>query len=199
MTSEPTAPAFASMAAKRLAHGRSLADLQAAIDALLEGSTTEAGRDLLADELRIAHEGALAVGLYESCDGDDPMIEATHEALALTAPKIEQQLEFEALYGRDPSEQKEISAENLAWMSQHIMSHRELSAYKINRWLGFIHGVLAVRGRLSVIDEREATRSIFHRAYRAHRISPPKSASIRDSISFSAAPEKQSGKTTLEV
>jgi hypothetical protein len=173
-----TTATFPSQAAKRETHAERLAELHEAIDALLEGATTDAGNELVVGQLRVAHEAALATGLYQSCDGPDPMIEATHQALALVQEAIEQQIVFEELYGREPSEQKEVSAENLAWMSQHILAHPELSTYKINRWLGFIQGVLAVRGRLNVVAERDATRSIFHRAYRALGIVPPKSASM---------------------
>lgn len=33
---------------------------------------------------------------------------------------------------------------------------------KMNRWLGFIQGVLAMRGIISVDEEREFTRPLFH-------------------------------------
>lgn len=169
---------FASMSARRISHAESLSELRFAVEALLEGSPSEAGRDILVEQLRFAHSEAVGTGLYESYDGEDPIIEATHEVIGNLLPMIDQQLQFETLYGRDEAEQKEVSAENLSWMARHILSNRELPSDKISRWVGFIQGVLAVRGRLSVAAERDATRGIFHRAYSLLRIAKPVSASM---------------------
>jgi hypothetical protein len=173
-----TAHTFASMAARRMSHAESLSELRFAVEALLVGSPSEVGREILLDQLRFAHTGAVGTGLYESYDGEDPIIEATHQVIGNLMPMIDEQLQFEALYGRDEKEQKEVSAENLSWMARHILANRELPADKISRWLGFIQGVLAVRGRLSVTAERDATRGIFHRAYSVLQIARPVSASM---------------------
>jgi hypothetical protein len=175
---EAAAQTFASMAARRVSHGESLSELRFAVEALLEGSPSEVGREILLDQLRFAHGGAVDTGVYESCDGEDPIIEATHEVIGNLLPMIDEQLQFEILYGRGEGEQKEVSAENLSWMARHILANRELPSDKISRWLGFIQGVLAVRGRLSVAAERDATRGIFHRAYSILRIAKPVSASM---------------------
>jgi hypothetical protein len=171
---------FGSAAERREAHASALCEMRRAVESLLEGAATDAGRDLLLEDLRAAHEAAASTGVYESCDGEDPIIEATHQVVSLLIPAIDQQLEFEALYGRDP--QKEVSADNLSWMARHILGSRDLPSDKISRWLGFIQGVLAVRGRLSVSAERDATRPIFHRAYSLMRISKPRSASMAGDI-----------------
>jgi hypothetical protein len=173
---------FASMAARRVSHAGSLSELRFAVEALLEGSPSEVGREILVDQLRFAHSEAVETGLYESYDGEDPIIEATHEVLANLLPMIDEQLQFEILYGRSEAEQKEVSADNLSWMARHILANRELPSDKISRWLGFIQGVLAVRGRLSVAAERDATRGIFHRAYSILRIAKPVSASMAQKI-----------------
>lgn len=36
---------------------------------------------------------------------------------------------------------------------------------KMNRWLGFVQGVLAARGAIDVDTERDVTRHIFHSLY----------------------------------
>lgn len=177
-----TTHTFASMTARRASHAESLSELRFAVEALLEGSPSEVGREILIDQLRFAHAGATGIGLYESYDGEDPVIEATHEVIGNLLPMIDDQLQYETLYGRDEAEQKEVSAENLSWMARHILSNRELPSDKISRWLGFIQGVLAVRGRLSVSAERDATRGIFHRAYSLLRIAKPVSASMNATI-----------------
>lgn len=45
---------------------------------------------------------------------------------------------------------------------------------KISRWIGFIQGVLAADGFLDVKEERDSTRPIFHRAYKAMGVEIPK-------------------------
>ncbi len=182
-----SAHTFSSMSARRASHAETLSELRFAVEALLEGSPSEVGREILIDQLRFAHSGAVDTGLYESYEGEDPIIEATHEVLGNLLPMIDDQLQHEALYGRDETEQKEISAENLSWMARHILSNRDLPSDKISRWLGFIQGVLAVRGRLSVSAERDATRSIFHRAYSLLRIAKPVSASMGAAATTAAA------------
>lgn len=173
-----TTHTFASMAARRASIAGSLSELRSAIEALLQGPHSEVGRDLLVDQLRFAHDEAVEIGLYESCDGEDPIIKATHDVIGNLLPMIDEQLEYEVRCRRDGAEQKEVSAENLSWMARHILSNPELPADKISRWLGFLQGVLAVRGRLSVAAERDATRGIFHRAYALLRIAKPASASM---------------------
>lgn len=175
---EDAGDVFASMNERRTSYAESLSELRFAVEALLEGSLTEVGRELLVDQLRFAHGHAAKIGLYESYDGEDPIIEATHAVIGNLLPVIDQQHEFETLYGREAGEQQEVSGANLSWMARHIAANRDLPSDKISRWLGFIQGVLAVRGRLSVIAERDATRSIFHRAYALLRIGKPTSASM---------------------
>lgn len=169
---------FETFAARRRAHASALHTLKDAIDALVAGSPSDKGADLLLEDLKAAHREAASVDLYASNDGPDPMVEATHNVVGNLRQFIEEQRDFEVLYGRPPSEQIEVSAENLAWMAGHILSDAELPTDKISRWTGFIQGVLAVRGRLSVSLERTATRPIFHRAYAKSGIARPASASM---------------------
>lgn len=57
---------------------------------------------------------------------------------------------------------------HLRWMCETALEN--LQAWptdKTSRWIGFVQGVLAARGRLDVNDERDRTRPFFHEAYEA--------------------------------
>lgn len=49
---------------------------------------------------------------------------------------------------------------------------------KLSRWLGYIQGVLADRGKLDVAAERDRTRPIFHEAYEAMGIDRPETKEL---------------------
>lgn len=74
----------------------------------------------------------------------------------------------------------ETSFGNLRWMVDRCLSDETMPLDKINRWVGFIQGVLAVQGLLSVAAERDRTRPIFHAAYQEMGIVPPASMSRGD-------------------
>jgi hypothetical protein len=71
----------------------------------------------------------------------------------------------------------ETSFENLRWMVDRCLSDETMPLDKVSRWVGFIQGVLATKGLLSVAEERDRTRPIFHKAYREMGITPPASTS----------------------
>ncbi len=72
--------------------------------------------------------------------------------------------------------QEETSLENLNWMCNTILEKmNDLPEDKINRWIGFVQGVLAVKGCLSVADERDRTRPLFHAAYASQGVEIPES------------------------
>lgn len=129
--------------------------------------------------LEIADEMALDAGIYRAFDDVEPLVEATHEVVGNLLPLVDDLIRREALTPAPDGEQKEVSGANLRWMAEHMLADSALPVDKISRWLGFIQGVLAVRGLLSVKDERDATRSIFHRAYKAMGMAVPKSASMK--------------------
>lgn len=52
--------------------------------------------------------------------------------------------------------------EHLMWMLHQIRKNKNHSSTKMHRWLGFVQGVLAHRGLISVEHEREQTRNIFN-------------------------------------
>ena len=56
-------------------------------------------------------------------------------------------------------------AKHLRWMCRTAREQTDWPEDKQARWLGFIQGVLVMRGLLSVEAERDATRPLFHAAY----------------------------------
>lgn len=76
--------------------------------------------------------------------------------------------------------QRETWADNLLWMTKEIAAHPEWPIDKPSRWVGFIQGVLAVLGFMSVAEERNRTRSFFYRAYDLLGFRRPKTKSIDD-------------------
>ena len=58
--------------------------------------------------------------------------------------------------------------ENLAWLLLRCMRERDtFPVDKTGRWIGFVHGVLAMADFLDVNEVRERTRDRFHAAYLA--------------------------------
>ncbi len=49
---------------------------------------------------------------------------------------------------------------------------------KLYRWLGFVQGVLTMKELITVDEEREFSRPLFHEAYRQSGIEIPKTISI---------------------
>jgi hypothetical protein len=73
---------------------------------------------------------------------------------------------------------KETDVANLYWMLNQATKMVDVwPTDKTSRWIGFIQGVLAVKGILSVGEERDRTRPFFHAAYEAMGIDRPESAS----------------------
>lgn len=58
------------------------------------------------------------------------------------------------------------SREHLLWMCQTAIENAtSWPVDKLSRWLGFVQGVLTLRGLLTVDGEREFSRPLFHAAY----------------------------------
>lgn len=75
---------------------------------------------------------------------------------------------------QDPTDQSEIGLANLAWMCRTAIEG--IDSYpvdKLSRWLGFVQGVLALRGHIKVSEERDFSRPLFHAAYQAAGIDIP--------------------------
>lgn len=86
-----------------------------------------------------------------------------------------------AAHGATPAASVEgLDDGHLRWMCQTAL--KELDCWpddKASRWLGFIQGVMACRGYVTVAGEREHSRSIFHAAYQDQGRVPPASAGAR--------------------
>lgn len=70
------------------------------------------------------------------------------------------------------------SIQHIEAMCRHLIDHPDMLLDKQSRWLGYIQGVLAVRGHLNVMEERDLTRPMYHEAYRAMNIDPPESVGL---------------------
>lgn len=68
----------------------------------------------------------------------------------------------------------ETGTANLAWMCQTAVADTgDMSVDKLSRWLGFVQGVLAAAGSISVAEERDVSRPLFHAAYRQDGVAVP--------------------------
>jgi hypothetical protein len=55
--------------------------------------------------------------------------------------------------------------DNLRWMCRTALEHiEEYPIDKTSRWLGFVQGILVIRGFTSVQAERDFSRPLFHAA-----------------------------------
>ncbi len=70
------------------------------------------------------------------------------------------------------------STSHLIWMCKTAIDHADSwPVDKLSRWLGFIQGVMTMRGMISVQEERDLTRPLFHAAYEEEGREPPDSFS----------------------
>jgi hypothetical protein len=81
---------------------------------------------------------------------------------------------LEVIEAGEMVEGDETSPAHLAWMCLTALHNAsEMPIDKLSRWLGFIQGILVVRGQISVSDERDFSRPLFHSAYEAEGIETP--------------------------
>lgn len=67
-----------------------------------------------------------------------------------------------------------VSNKNLLWMANKI-STGDMLTDKASRWLGYIQGVMATKGYISVDQERDFSRPLYHLAYGNMNLDIPKS------------------------
>jgi len=68
---------------------------------------------------------------------------------------------------------------------EHDDGENLMSEDKISRWLGFVQGVMTVYGWVTVEEERETTRPLFHKAYEDSGLLKPESIAAKlDDIHF---------------
>ncbi len=78
---------------------------------------------------------------------------------------------------KDYPYEEDDSPEHLKWMVAEIVSNSRYTDYpidKLSRWLAYIQGILRAHRVLDTVAERDRTRPIFHAAYTAMGIEPPK-------------------------
>ncbi|MFS1428068.1 hypothetical protein LMH73_013140 [Vibrio splendidus] len=88
----------------------------------------------------------------------------------MTKPHITVALQYLETYPEFQSpvcnSDKPTDCEHLAWMLLVIASKEEVdmehSDEKMNRWLGYVQGVMVMKGMLNVDSERKRTRTIFN-------------------------------------
>lgn len=109
-----------------------------------------------------------------------PVVDPRHAATVAVVEGLLPAIEALRVSPLDKRGQRETWADNLLWMTKEIAAHPEWPIDKPSRWVGFIQGVLAVLGFMSVAEERNRTRSFFHRAYDLLGFRRPKTRSIDD-------------------
>lgn len=72
----------------------------------------------------------------------------------------------------------QTSPRHLIRLCQEAISRPDLPDDKLSRWLGFVQGVMTVKGLISVDKERDITRFLFHKAYEEMGLKQPKSVSV---------------------
>lgn len=73
------------------------------------------------------------------------------------------------------------SADNLRWLLQRTLVERSsFPVDKTGRWIGFVHGVLALSGHLDVDFTRNRSRERYHQAYRKTWQAIPKTKNLGD-------------------
>jgi hypothetical protein len=84
---------------------------------------------------------------------------------------------LDATRGPDLPAPDGTGAAHLRWMcATALEASAGWSEDKLSRWLGFVQGVLCARGQLSVDDEREFSRPLFHACH--HAAGQPAPASV---------------------
>ncbi len=69
---------------------------------------------------------------------------------------------------------EELTLNYAGWMLDQMKENADTwPSDKLNRWLGFVQGILVLHGATTVDDERKRTRPIFHALYHREGIIPP--------------------------
>jgi len=69
--------------------------------------------------------------------------------------------------------------------SQYDNGKNKMTEDKISRWLGYVQGIMTVYGWITVEEERETTRPLFHQAYEDLGLDKPESITAKlDNIVF---------------
>ncbi len=70
---------------------------------------------------------------------------------------------YEVILQREPPDASETGASHLLWMLREIQHDwNGMSETKRHRWLGYVQGVMVMKGLITVEDERIRTRPMFN-------------------------------------
>lgn len=107
-----------------------------------------------------------------------PSLPATRAAMAQEALLLLYRLRGPALGGpAPPGAPPQTTCSHLCWLLENVQRNAYTHPVdKLGRWLGYVQGVLAAQGSLSVPQERERSRQVYHAAYRADGVHTPPSA-----------------------
>lgn len=76
-------------------------------------------------------------------------------------------------------DESKTSWQNLRWMMTTACDNIQAwPVDKLSRWIGFVQGVLSVRGILDVDQERDRTRPLFHNAYQSMNLQIPETQNM---------------------
>lgn len=76
------------------------------------------------------------------------------------------------------------SIQHLKKMCELAIRHPEMYIDKHSRWLGYVQGVLTMRGHIRVQEERDFTRPLYHDAYRRMGLERPKILEVYNEQDF---------------
>ena len=76
----------------------------------------------------------------------------------------------------DPGDK--TSPGHLLKVCEEAMKRQDFPDDKTSRWLGFVQGVMAVKGLICVDEERNITRASFHKAYKEMDIEKPLTTTV---------------------
>ena len=100
---------------------------------------------------------------------------------------------LQELFSKEKNKHTQKRLLQLIAMSQTVLNHtspydngvNKMTEDKISRWLGFVQGVMTVYGWITVEEERENTRPLFHKAYQDLDLPKPDSITAKlDDIKF---------------
>ena len=74
------------------------------------------------------------------------------------------------------------SIQYLLSMCETAIRHPEMYIDKHSRWLGYIQGVLTMRGHINVQEERDFSRPLYQDAYRRMGLEQPKTLEVFSEI-----------------
>ena len=73
---------------------------------------------------------------------------------------------------------KELGLKHAGWMLDQVKENSTTwPVDKLNRWIGFVQAILVLHEKVTVDQERERTRPLFHAYYHREGIVPPQSKS----------------------